>query len=190
MPSERLGSLSGDPGAPGSEGRAGASLVLTGAARGFMIFAIVWGSVLFVGQDVARTLATRHHNDASAQSDTVVSDYDATARTLVAAGKAVPNCRTVSCARPYDIAAASSLTAFGADLRAMNVDSNASSAQQHLESDVAQLSSTLTQLADSPNASAYGRTAQRSDFSGLIQTYRGDVQSLVDALRQSANAPF
>ena len=93
-------------------------------------------------------------------------------------------------ARPYDTAAASSLTSFGDDLRGMNVDSNASSAQQHVESDVAQLSSTLTQLADSRDARAYARTAQRSDFGGLIKTYADDVQTLVDALHQAANVPF
>ena len=178
------------PGDADDEGRSGASLVLTGAARGLMIFAIVWGSVLYVGQSVIQDLVTGHHNDAAAQSNTVISDYSASARTLVAAARAVPNCQSVSCARPYDVAAAASLTSFGDDLRGMDVDSHATSAQQHVESDVAQLSSTLTRLADSRDATAYARTAQRSDFGGLIQTYRDDVQSLVDALHQAANVPF
>ncbi len=50
------------PPEPGSEplppwGR----LVLEGAARGWMIFAIVWGSVLFVIQDVSQNIG-RHNN--------------------------------------------------------------------------------------------------------------------------------
>jgi hypothetical protein len=155
-----------------------------------MIFAIVWGSVLYVGQDVVRVLATQHRNDAAAQYDTVVSDYDSTTQTLVAAGKSVPNCQTVACARPYDSAAASSLNAFADDLRTMNVASDASDAQRHVESDVAQLSSTLTRLANSPNAAAYARTAQKSDLDGLLQTYANDVRSLVYSLQQASSAPF
>ena len=75
------------PGGADDEGRSGVSLVLTGAARGFMIFAIVWGSVLYVGQSVIQDLVTGHHNDAAAQSNTVISDYSASAKTLVAAGE-------------------------------------------------------------------------------------------------------
>ncbi len=102
----------------------------------------------------------------------------------------MPNCPTVACARPYDTAATSSLNAFGDDLRAMDVTGEASGAQQHVESDVTQLSSTLTQLAGSASASAYARTAQRSDLDGLLQTYSNDVRSLVDSLQQAANEPF
>jgi hypothetical protein len=43
-----------------------ATLVLAGAARGWMIFAIVWGSILFVGQNIAQT-ALRHHRHTTAQ---------------------------------------------------------------------------------------------------------------------------
>jgi hypothetical protein len=39
-----------------------AKLVLTGAARGWMIFAIVWGSVLFVAQSAARSAASSNNN--------------------------------------------------------------------------------------------------------------------------------
>jgi hypothetical protein len=155
-----------------------------------MIFAIVWGSALVVGQVVVQDLATQHRNDSVAQYNTVVSDYNSTTNALVAAGKSVPNCQTVACARPYDTAAASSLDAFGDDLGTMDVAANASDAQRHVESDVAQLASTLTRLAESPNPAAYARTAQRSDLDGLLQTYANDVQSLVHSLRQSSNAPF
>jgi Domain of unknown function (DUF4389) len=192
---ERLGPPSGPPGGSAARGASsptdgeesgGVSLVLTGAARGFMIFAIVWGSVLVVGVDAAQALASRHRNDAAAQYDTVLSDYAATAKSLDAAGKAVPDCQTVACARPYDTAAVSTLNAFGDDLRAMTVSSGASSAQQHVEDDLAQLSSTLNQLAESPDAAAYARTGRRSDLAGLVGTYADDVQSLVNALQQAA----
>jgi hypothetical protein len=187
---ERFGALPGSFGAVDPERRSGVSLVLHGAARGWMIFAIVWGSVVIVGQNVVQTLVTRGRDDTTAQYNIVVSDYAATTRSLVAAGKAVPNCQTVSCARPYDTAAASSLNTFGTDLHAMDVSADASSAQQHVENDIAQLSSTLTRLARSPNDTAYARTARRSDLNGLLQTYAGDVQSLVQSLQQDANAPF
>ncbi len=153
-----------------------------------MIFAIVWGSVIVVGENVALNLASRQRNEAAAQYDTVLSDYAATAKSLDAAGKAVPHCQTVACARPYDTAAVSTLNAFGTDLRAMSVSGGASSAQQHVENDLSQLSSTLDQLADSPDAAAYARAGRRSDLAGLVGTYADDVQSLVNALQQAATA--
>ncbi len=194
---ERVGPPSGPPGGSAAWGASGpaddedsgrVSLVLAGAARGFMIFAIVWGSVLIVGGNVVQNLALRQRNDAAAQYDTVFSDYTATAKSLDAAGKAVPDCQTVACARPYDTAAVSRLNTFGADLRAMTVTGGASSAQQHVENDLSQLSSTLNQLADSPDAAAYARVGRRSDLAGLVGTYADDVQSLLNALQQAATA--
>ena len=43
------------------------TLVLQGAARGWMIFAIVWGSILFVGQNISRTVEAHHRNDNGAR---------------------------------------------------------------------------------------------------------------------------
>ena len=40
-----------------------ATLVLTGAARGWMIFAIVWGSILFVGQGTIRNAVSSNNNN-------------------------------------------------------------------------------------------------------------------------------
>ena len=39
------------------------TLVLQGAARGWMIFAIVWGSILFVGQNIVQNIEAHHRND-------------------------------------------------------------------------------------------------------------------------------
>ncbi len=46
-----------DPSSIGGGRTSAASLVLTGAARGWMIFAIVWGSVVFVGEGALQNLA-------------------------------------------------------------------------------------------------------------------------------------
>jgi len=51
------------------------TLVLKDAARGWMIFAIVWGAILLVGSNVAQS-ASRHHDDHNAA---VVQKADATA---------------------------------------------------------------------------------------------------------------
>jgi Domain of unknown function (DUF4389) len=40
-------------------------LVLQGAARAWMIFAIVWGSIIFVGQNVVRSIGNNNHNNHS-----------------------------------------------------------------------------------------------------------------------------
>ncbi len=64
----------------------------------------------------------------------------------------------------------------------------ASSAQQHVENDLSQVSSMLTQLADNPDAAAHATTRRRGDLAGPLQTYASDVQSLADALQQAAAA--
>ena len=55
----------GERAAPPSSGRLPewATLVLTGAARGWMIFAIVWGSILFVGQGTIRNAVSNNNNN-------------------------------------------------------------------------------------------------------------------------------
>ena len=39
------------------------TLVLAGAARGWMIFAIVWGSILFVGEGTIRNAVSNNNNN-------------------------------------------------------------------------------------------------------------------------------
>ena len=55
----------GERATPPSSGRLPewATLVLTGAARGWMIFAIVWGSILFVGQGTIRNAVSNDNNN-------------------------------------------------------------------------------------------------------------------------------
>ena len=54
-------------------------LVLQGAARGWMIFAIVWGSIIFVGQNAVRGIGNNNSNNHSmyVQRDTVHLDTSA-----------------------------------------------------------------------------------------------------------------
>ncbi len=63
----------------GDETPAWATLTLAGAARGWVIFAIVWGSVLFLGQNVAQNVINNHNRTTGvAQVNAVVSDYNST----------------------------------------------------------------------------------------------------------------
>ena len=48
-----------------------ATLVLAGAARGWMIFAIVWGSIVFLGQNITQNVFTGHRHSSSTQLDRV-----------------------------------------------------------------------------------------------------------------------
>jgi hypothetical protein len=49
-------------------------LVLQGAARAWVIFAIVWGSILFVGQNIVQNVLTGHRHTTSGQPTTVNGD--------------------------------------------------------------------------------------------------------------------
>ena len=51
------------PTVPGAELPPWGRLVLHGAARGWMVFAIVWGAILFLGQNVAQNVLVGHNNN-------------------------------------------------------------------------------------------------------------------------------
>jgi uncharacterized protein DUF4389 len=171
------------PAPTGAETPGWGTLVLTGAARGWMIFAIVWGSVLFVGQSVAQSLARHHQHTSALQVDTVVSDYNATDTAIQSAITRFHSCATVACLRASHVHAASTLTQFDSDLRGMNLPSNAGQGAQVVESDTTQLASILTQLANSSDLSTYQSTVRSSDINTILTSYQGDTQDLVDTLK-------
>ena len=101
-----------------------ATLVLAGAARGWMIFAIVWGSIVFLGQNISQNVFTNHNQSNAQQLNTVSSDTDAANAAINGAGKSISRCTTVSCLRPAYIAAATNLTHLADDVRGMSLPSN------------------------------------------------------------------
>jgi hypothetical protein len=60
-------------------------LVLQGAARSWMIFAIVWGSIVFVGQ-IVRDVGGGHHHTNSEQVVTGHAHAQLAARVVVGVG--------------------------------------------------------------------------------------------------------
>ena len=159
-----------------------ATLVLTGAARGWMIFAIVWGSILFVGQSIAQNAARHHRHTSAQQLNRVMSDYTATDTALHTADSSSLSCATVACLRTSHLHAASTLTRFDGDLQGMSLPSNASQPAQVVESDTSQLASILTQLANSANLAAYRSTARGSNLGTILNSYPGDTRSLVNVM--------
>ena len=169
-------------GPPSDETPSWATLVLTGAARGWMIFAIVWGSIVFVGQAVAQSVARSHPHTSARQVSTVVTDYNRSDTAIAAASKKSSSCATVACLRASHLDAASKLTQFDNDLRTMSLPTNASQPAQLVESDTTQLSSILSQLANSSDLSTYRATIRSSNLTTIWSSYHVDTQTLVNAL--------
>ena len=159
------------------------TLVLTGAARGWMIFAIVWGSIIFVGQSVAQSVARNHRHTSAQQVSTVVSDYNASDTAIHTASNLSVSCATVACLRASHLAAASTLTQFDNDLRGMSLPSNATQPAQVVESDTTQLASILSQLANSSDLSTYRATVRSSNLTTILSSYHGDTVNLVNVLK-------
>ena len=159
-----------------------ATLVLTGAARGWVIFAIVWGSILFVGQNVAQNLARNQPHTSAQQVSTVVTDYNKSDTAIATASKESSSCATVACLRASHLDAASKLTRFDNDLRTMSLPANASQPAQLVESDATQLSSILSQLANSSDLATYRATIRSSNLTTIWSSYHVDTQTLVSAL--------
>ena len=159
-----------------------ATLVLTGAARGWVIFAIVWGSIVFVGQSVAQSVARSHPHTSAQQVNTVVTDYNRSDTAIETASTKYTSCATVACLRASHLDAASKLTQFDDDLRNMSLPANASQPAQVVESDTTQLSSILSQLANSSDLSTYRATIRSSNLTTILGSYHVDTLNLVNAL--------
>jgi len=157
------------------------TLVLTGAARGWMIFAIVWGSILFLGQDIAQNIVG-HRQSSVQQFNTVNSDTSAANTAIDKAGQSIKSCRTVACLGPSYTTAAAKLTQLADDLHGMSLPSNAGGQAQNVESDANQLASVFTKLANSSDAATYRATAQSSNLGSILSSYTTDSQSLLNTL--------
>jgi len=157
------------------------TLVLTGAARGWMIFAIVWGSILFLGQDIAQNIVG-HRQSSVQQFNTVNSDTNAANTAIDKAGQSIKSCPTVACLGPSYTTAAAKLTQLADDLHGMSLPSNAGGQAQNVESDASQLASVLTKLADSSDAATYRATAQSSNLGSILSSFATDSQSLLNTL--------
>ena len=164
-------------------------LILTGAARGWMIFAIVWGSLLYVGQAVVQGVLS-HRAAAVLQANIVTNDYNATYDKL---SKAVGNgsngtldtCATLSCLQSVSQGVANSLASFSDDLSTMSFPAQATASSQRVESDVAQLHAFFQSLADASSIQQVRALAQRSQIDTILQSYPGDVRSLVNDINAS-----
>jgi hypothetical protein len=150
-----------------------------------LIFAIVWGSILYVGQASVQAAFRNNTTSSVDQYNTVVTDFNATSTAVRRAGTQAQRCSTVQCVRPSHLAAADSLSKFANDVNAMDVPANASNSARSTVSDAHHLSSIFYDLAHSSNASEYQATVQRSNLSGVLNSYATHTQSLLNDLRSN-----
>jgi hypothetical protein len=165
-------------------------LVLPRAARNWLIFAIVWGAILFVAQTTINSIvASNNLNRIESQYNTVVNDFNNQKSAVDHAILVSQHCTTIACLRPSHLAAAGSLRRFASDVKAMNLPSGARGPAQLVESDASQLASAFDQLANSSNAQAYRSTVQSSQINPLIRTLPNDTNSLLSALNHALQCP-
>jgi hypothetical protein len=169
------------PVGPSDRGR----LVLPSAARGWLIFAIVWGVVIYAGQITLQAVVRTGNNTTQTQRNAVVDDFNNSKAAIQNAINESNSCSTVSCLRPSHLDAAATLQQFDADLKSMDLPSNAVTPAQLVESDVTQLAAAFTQLANSANVQAYGSTVQSSGLNTLLRSLPNDTNNLLGALNQS-----
>jgi hypothetical protein len=163
-----------------------ATLVLTGAARGWIIFAIVWGSILFVSQGAIQAAAFHNTTTTIDQYNTIVSDYNDSGNAMQRAADDAQSCSDVACLRASHLAAAASLTKLVDDIQGMNLPTNAVGPAQVVQSDANQLATIFTNLANSSDSITYHANAQRSNLISILNSYPGDTQHLLNALNANA----
>lgn len=154
-------------------------LVLPRAARGWLVFAIVWGVVLYAGTSAIQLAFT--HNTFT-QYNTVVNDYNGVLTAIEQANQ----CSTLSCLQAREPAVADALDTYTGNLVSMNLPAGTDSAVAAVESDLSQLSTAFTSLANSPNQQAYQARVQSSQVNTLLQTLHVDTNNLLTAINASA----
>jgi hypothetical protein len=171
------------------------TLVLAGAARGWMIFAIVWGSVFTAVQGPIQAAITRNNTSSTVQQfNTTSSDVtDATSALVTAAGaarscSAVPSAQLSPAQRSEQQIAAAKLTRVGHDLSVMSFPANATSSAQAVESDASQMATIFNRLGAAPDCTTYGNIARSSDFATVINSYPADVGQLLSVLHADATS--
>lgn len=166
-------------------------LVLPNAARTWLVFSIVWGSIVMVGLlSVASVRAFNNETTAIRNANTVVNDFNASKDAIDTASVDASRCTTVSCLRASHLAAARSLDKFDSDLAAMNLSCTAVDPAQVVESDLTQLATAFTDLANSSNVQTYRATVQRSNLVTLLNALPNDTNTLLTAIRSSSLASF
>jgi hypothetical protein len=161
--------------------------VLTGAARAWIIVAIVWGSIVFLSESAIQSAFQNNNSTDINQYNAIVSDYNATGSAVEKAGHDAQTCSTVQCLRASHLAAAGALSTFAGDLHGMSLPSNASGPAHQVESDARQLATTFIDLAHSSDAAAYRATAQRSNLSTILNSYPTDTQNLLNAIKSDSS---
>ncbi len=165
-------------------------LVLPRAARNWLIFAIVWGAILFVSQTAINSIvASNNRNRIESEQHTVINDFNNQKLAVDNAISVSQHCATIACLRPSHLAAAASLQRFASDVRAMNLPSGARGSAQLVESDASQLASAFDQLANSANSQGYRSTVQSSQVNTLLRTLPNDTNSLLSALNHALQCP-
>ena len=148
---------------------------MPGAARGWLIFAIVWGAILYVGSSAIQVAFT--HTTAS-QYNAVVNDYNGALSAIVQANQ----CSTLSCMRTSEPAVADALDQYTANLVGMNLPAGTNNSVSAVESDLSQLSTAFTSLSNSPNQQVYESRLQSSQVNTLLQTLHVDTNNLLTAI--------
>ena len=161
------------------------TLSLTGAARGWMIFAIVWGAVLTVAQGPIQAAIMRNTTSQTTaqQFDTATVDIKEANNAIIAAASAAGTCTSIAAVRPSTQDAAAKLSKLANDLRGMSLPANAAASATALESDADQLASIYNQLAAASDCTAYHTLGQTSAFATVISAYPNDTVRLLTLLQ-------
>jgi hypothetical protein len=161
------------------------TLTLTGAARGWMIFAIVWGAVLTVAQGPIQAAITRNNNSQTAtqQFDASRADVNEVSLAILASAEAARTCTSIASVRPSSQDAAAKLTHLANDLRAMSLPDNATASATAVESDADQLASIYNELAASKGCADFHTLGQTSAYGSILASYLSDSVRFLTVLQ-------
>ncbi|HEY1653437.1 MAG TPA: DUF4389 domain-containing protein [Acidimicrobiales bacterium] len=163
-------------------------LVVAGAARRWLIVAIVWGSILFVGNLVLQTVLISSSVTATSQGNTVVNGFN---QTRVAIDRAIRDRNRCSAkvtavcfsvVRASHKAAATSLDDFESDLRSLSVPGNARGPLRVLARETAQLTAIFNRLAHSADSDAYAMTFVTNHVNARLRSLPRQTNRLLRAL--------
>jgi len=202
------GSVWGAPGAPGAPGGYGAApgygpppaadagdpagwrLVLTPAARKLMIFFIVFGAVIGLGEYGFSTAADYGSVSNITTAGSAIAQINSAYNTLngqvnkYQSGVSACNGQ-LKCLTNLDSQAAGYFSAFAGKLQATAVPSSASQAKNTLYSDSRSAAQDLSQLSQATSASAYQSTLSSTGLEQTLNRFDTDYNALGTALNNA-----
>ena len=164
-------------------------LYLTSTARGLLIFFIVLGAVLYVGNGAARSVIdTNSVNNVTTTNNAISqmnSSFGKLNTQLEQFQTTINGCKKLTCVTTADGMAAADFSTFASAVQATHMPASAQSAADQVFMTATKSAQDLTQLSQTTNENQYQSTAASTGVAKDLDQFGSDYNALASALNNA-----